>query len=112
MKKKELSEAEKIIKNKISDAIKKDGEGKRVGGHGNYYEKTGSRLWEPRLDTFKKSADATKKCPDIYYMEATDGQIDATYVGGDVLIAHNGFERAKVGDSVRSYQKQCKKKVI
>ena len=106
---KELSEEEKVIRDRMSDAIRKDGEGRAVGGHGTFYEETGTRLWEPRLDSFKKSAAATKKCSDIYYMEATEGQVDATYAGGDVLIAHNGFERAKVGDAVRLYQKQCKK---
>lgn len=95
------------IKQTMIDAIKKDGEGRRIAGK-NYFDDTGKRLWEPRENTFKKSGYATRSCSDIYYMETTEGQVDAYYIGGDVVIAHNGQERYFVGNKVRQLQKECK----
>lgn len=98
---------EEEIKKILKDAINKDGEGRRIAGH-NYFEDTGKRLWEARENTFKKSGYATKSCSNIYYMETTEGQVDAYYIGGEVVIAHNGQERHFVGNKVRQLQKECK----
>ena len=62
------------------------------------------------MKSFKKGVYATRKCPDIYHMETTEGQVDAYYFGGEVVVAHNGSERARVGDIIRKYQKECKPK--
>ena len=98
---------EDIIRDKIADSIRKDGEGKRISGK-TYFESSGQRLWEPELGSFKKSSYATRKCPDIYHMNTTEGQVDAHYFGGEVVVAHNGSERARVGNMIRDYQKECK----
>ena len=99
------------IKKKLKEAINKDGEGKRIAGH-NFFEDTGKRLWEAIEDTFKKSAYATKGCPDIYHMETTEGQVDAYYIDGEVYIAHNGQERSFAGNKVRKLQTECKTKKL
>lgn len=98
---------ESDIKQKLIDAIKKDGEGKRISGE-NFFEATGNRLWEPRESSFKKSAYATKSCSDLYYMETTEGQVDAYYIGGEIYIAHNGQERHFAVNKSRKLQEECK----
>ena len=100
---------EEIIREKMAHAIRKDGEGRPILGK-TYFEATKKRLWEPILTSFKKSTYATRKCPDIYHMETTEGQVDAYFLGEEVIIAHNGSERARVGDTIRKYQKECKLK--
>ncbi len=37
-------------------------------------------------------------------METTEGQVDAYYIGGEIVIAHNGQERFFVGNKVRKLQ--------
>ena len=95
------------IRDKIANVIRKDGEGKSHLGK-TFFEETGKRLWEPSPESFKKSSYTTRKCPDIYHMETTEGQVDAYYFGGEVVVAHNGSERARVGNMIRDYQKECK----
>ncbi len=98
---------ENEIKKSLKEAINKDGEGRRIAGK-NYFEDTGKHLWEAREDTFKKSGYATRSCSDIYHMETTEGQVDAYYIGGEIVIAHNGQERHFVGNKVRKLQAECK----
>lgn len=98
-----------VIRYKMANAIRKDGEGRPILGK-TYFEETGKRLWEPVLESFKKSTYATRKCPDIYHIDTTEGQVDAYYFGGEIVIAHNGSERARAGDLIRKYQKECKLK--
>ena len=103
---------EDIIRDKIENAIRKDGEGKPHRGK-TFFEETGKRLWEPLPESFMKSSYTIKKCPAIYHMGTTEGQVDAYYFGGEIVVAHNGSERTKVGNMIRDYQKECKiKKII
>ena len=103
---------EDIIRDKIENAIRKDGEGKPHRGK-TFLSPTGKIRWEPLPHSFMKTSKNIKKIPAIYHMGTTEGQVDAYYFGGEIVVAHNGSERTKVGNMIRDYQKECKiKKII
>lgn len=82
-------------------AIKKDGEGMKVGTRPTYFEEVGKRLYEPLPDTLREIKCRTAK-EGVFTMQSTDQQVDAHYLDGKVVVAHNGYERHKVYEKMKS----------
>jgi len=71
----------------LAEAIRKDGEGR------DYFTRTGKRLWEPDLRSFKVK---TYKGKTYGVMRGTDQQVAAYYIDGEIFVTHHGQYRARV----------------
>jgi hypothetical protein len=94
------TEAARKAEDVLINAIRKDGEGKKVGNRPTYFESTGIRLYEPLPNTLREiKCKAAKE--GVFTMESTDQQVDAHFLDGKVVVAHNGYERHKVYEEMK-----------
>ena len=89
------TEAAKKAEQALIVAIKKDGEGRKVGTRPTYFEEFGKRLYEPVPNTLREIKCRAAK-EGVFAMQSTDQQVDAHFLDGKVVVAHNGYERHKV----------------